>query len=240
MRGRRSRETMGRSISRRGRVEGGRGVREGVSRDTDAHRAISNRAVSLRAASPEARTRPPRRARASSPDAFPVRKTKNHRFYRRASHLRPRPGHATRGRGAGGHRQAAEQAVRGTRRARERHGVTRGTSHAAHSRVPARRRAPDIWKLLSHARESRVVVRHRAPRGGDESLDRKTPNQRNRSTVVIECPEGVTRLFRSKARSPADFADCESDRARTNFCRRKFFFCFTCLRSRPRRRPTPP
>ena len=171
---------MGRSISRRGRVEGGRGVREGVSRDTDAHRAISNRAVSLRAASPEARTRPPRRARASSPDAFPVRKTKNHRFYRRASHLRPRPGHATRGRGAGGHRQAAEQAVRGTRRARERHGVTRGTSHAAHSRVPTRGRAPDIWKPLSRARESRCGRRHRAPRGGGRVIRPENAQSANR------------------------------------------------------------
>jgi hypothetical protein len=40
-----------------------------------------------------------------------------------ATHLRPHPGHGTAGGRAGSHREAAEQTVRGTRRARERHGV---------------------------------------------------------------------------------------------------------------------
>ena len=239
MRGRRSRETMSRSISRRGRVEGGRGVREGVSRDTDAHRAILNRAVSLRAASPEARTRPPRRARASSPDAFPVRKTKNHRFYRRASHLRPRPGHATRGRGAGGHRQAAEQAVRGTRRARERHGVTRGTSHAAHSRVPARGRALDIWKLLSHARESRCGRRHRAPRGGGRVI---RPENAQSAEIARQLSLNVPSYDEAFSFESA-FA-CGFCRLRERSCSDKFLqeniFVLPVFAAGPRRRPTPP
>ena len=72
-----TRPTTCRSISPAGRVERGRGVgggrlprRRRASRDIDPR----SRAASLRAASPETRTRPPRRARASSPDAS-VRKT---------------------------------------------------------------------------------------------------------------------------------------------------------------------
>ena len=147
-----TRPTTRRSISRAGRVERGRGVgggrlprRRRASRDIDPR----SRAASLRAASPE--TRVPRGALARR---RPTRPFEKHRFYRRASHLRPGTGHATRGRGAGGHRQAAEQAVRGTRRARERHGVTRVASHAAHSRVPGARKGTGHLE----AREPRVRI----------------------------------------------------------------------------------
>ena len=91
----RRRATTGRSISRAGRVERGRGVGGGrlprhrrASRDIDPR----SRAASLRAASPEACTRPPRRAHASSPDAS-VRKT-SFLSSRVAPASRPRARHA--------------------------------------------------------------------------------------------------------------------------------------------------
>lgn len=126
---------------------------EGVSRDVDARRAISTRAVVQRPSAPH-RPRHARVPRGALARRRPTRPFEKHRFYRRASHLRPGTGHATRGRGAGGHRQAAEQAVRGTRRARERHGVTRVASHAAHSRVPGARKGTGHLE----AREPRVRI----------------------------------------------------------------------------------
>ena len=180
---------------------------EGDSWDTDARRAISPRAVCLRAASPEACARPPRRARASSPDALPVRKTKNHRLYRRASHLRPGPGHATRGRGAGDHRQAAEQAVRGARRARERHGVTRVTSHVAHSRVPGAQKGTGHLEAREPPTRTRLGSSAPCPPAENESTDRKMPdrlNHLNSPPVVKQNVVGMLRgveLFRSKAES---------------------------------------